>query len=407
MSYRMLKAGCYCCSLSMSVVLNLSPLLFLTFRQLYGLSYSQIGLLVLLNFLTQLAMDLLFSLFSHRLSVPVFMKLSPVLVATGLVLFTLWPWFFPTHAFWGLVTGTLLFSAGGGLTEVLTSPLIAAIPNKDPDRQMSRFHSIYAWGSVGMIGVSALYLWLFGVQNWYWLALGLLIFPVLAFCFFEKSQFPSLDEFSKKTTDRSLLRQRQVWWLVLAIFFGGAAECTMSQWSSSYLEAVFGIPKLVGDTLGVALFSLAMAIGRSWYASFGKNVHRIMKIGAVGATLCYLTCALINWPPLALLACGATGYFVSMLWPGSLILSARDFPKGGVLLYAMMACGGDLGASVAPQVIGLITDWVLALPKVSFLGVTGEQAGMRLGLVFGALFPIGAIAVLIRLGRRKKDKEKA
>jgi len=195
---------------------------------------------------------------------------------------------------------------------------------------------------------------------------------------------------------------------VLAIFLGGASEVVMSQWSSSYLEKALNIPKVWGDICGVALFGLALAIGRTLYAKFGKNIGKILSWGAVGACLCYFVAIFVPVPVIGLVACGATGFFVSMMWPGSLVIASDRFPNGGVLVYALMAAGGDLGASIAPQLVGVVTDSVAQsgyfIDLAMQWGMTAEQLGMRAGLLVGAIFPLAAIVVFFTL-RRLRDKK--
>ena len=153
-SYRRVKAACYATNVTMSVIGNLSPLLFLTFRSLYSISYTSLGLLVLINFSTQLAIDLIFSFFSHRFNIPLTVKLTPIIAIAGLVLMALAPVLFPNAVYLGLVLGTVVACAASGLCEVLISPVIAAIPAENPEREMSKLHSVYAWGVVGMVVVA-------------------------------------------------------------------------------------------------------------------------------------------------------------------------------------------------------------------------------------------------------------
>ena len=184
----------------------------------------------------------------------------------------------------------------------------------------------------------------------------------------------------------------------------------MAQWASGYLEMALGIPKIWGDIFGVALFAAALGLGRSLYAKIGKNVERVLLLGAIGATLCYLIAALSPFPVLGLLACALTGFCVSMLWPGSLIVGSERFPAGGVFIFALMAAGGDLGASVGPQLVGVVTDGVASssrmLTLAARLGIGAEQLGMRVGMLVGMLFPLFAIGVyfVIRRGKKKENQ---
>lgn len=404
-----LKLACYTTNISMSVVGNLSPVLFLTFRTLYGISYSLLGLLVLINFCTQLAIDLIFSFFSHKFNISKVVKCTPILTVIGLLIYALAPTLFPGNVYLGLVLGTVVFSLSSGLTEVLISPVIAAIPSENPEHEMSKLHSIYAWGVVFVITVSTLFLLLFGSQSWQWLALLFTVIPLTAAILFSGVTLPKMETPEKVSGAIRFLKQGRLWLCVIAIFLGGAAECTMAQWSSGYLEAALGIPKVWGDIFGVAAFALMLGLGRSLYAKYGKRVERVLLLGVTGAALCYLTAAISNVAVIGLFACAFTGFCVSMLWPGCLIVAADRIPNGGVFLYALMAAGGDLGASVGPQLVGIVTDAVAQngnmTAMATSLGFSPEQLGMKLGMLVGALFPLIATVIYWKLWKSKKSSK--
>ena len=399
-----LKLACYSVNITMSAVGNLSPVLFLTFRSLYGISYSLLGLLVLINFTTQLIIDLIFSFFSHRFDIPKTVRSIPAIAACGFLVYAVIPAVFPDIAYAGIAIGTVIFSAAAGLGEVLISPVIAAIPSDDPDREMSRLHSVYAWGSVGVIVLSTLFLLAFGSEFWMYLALLFALIPVTSAFLFAGSEIPPMETPEKTSGALKLIRNRGVWLCVAAIFLGGASECTMAQWSSGYIEQALGIPKLWGDLLGVALFSVTLGLGRTLYGKFGKNIEKVLVLGAVGASVCYLLAAVSPVPAIGLAACALTGFCTSMLWPGNLVVASNRHPDGGVFIYAMMAAGGDLGASVVPQLMGVITDTAMTTDAVSHLSrqlsIAPEQLSMKLSMLFGMLFPLAAVFVFMRL--RKK-----
>ena len=405
---RHLKYACYSTNVTMSVVGNLSPLLFLTFRSLYGISYSKLGLLVLINFVTQLGIDLVFSFFSHRFNIPKTVKAIPVIAVAGFGLYALLPVLFPQYAYLGLALGTVIFSAASGLAEVLISPVIAALPADDPDREMSKLHSVYAWGVVGVVIFSTVFLLLAGHESWPWLTLILMSVPALSAILFAGSEIPHMDTPEKATGALKLLKNKGLWLCVLAIFLGGSAECTMAQWCSGYIEQALGIPKVWGDLFGVALFSVMLGTGRTLYAKIGKNIGKVLTFGAVGATVCYFVAAVTGMPAVCLIACAFTGFCTSMLWPGNLVVASSRFPQGGVFIYAMMAAGGDLGASIGPQLVGVITDGVLAAPAAveiaAKLQVTTEQLGMKAGMLCGMLFPLVAIFVYRHIWKGQKNK---
>lgn len=402
---RQLKYACYSCSAAMAATMTISPLLFVTFRTQYGISYSLLGLLVLINFVTQLMVDLAFSFFSHRFNITLAVKGTGFLSAAGLIIFAVFPQIFPSHAYVGLVVGTFLFSAASGLSEVFGSPIIAALPSKDPDREMSKLHSCYAWGCVFVVLFGTLFLHLFGTQYWWWLALLLALVPTVSGLLFLPCELPAIQTPEKASGALNLLSNRGVLLCVLSIFLGGSAECTMSQWCSSYLEQALGLPKLWGDVFGTALFAVAMGLGRSLYGKFGRHLGRALTFGMLGSTLCYLIAAIAS-PFMGLLACAFTGFCVSMLWPGSLVVASDRFPNAGLFIFAIMAAGGDLGASVGPQLVGIVTDTVMAAPGAislaSALSLTTEQFGMKLGLLMGMLFPLVGTFIHLHLWKSAK-----
>lgn len=407
-NHQRVKWGCYATNVSMSVVGNLSPVLFITFRTLYGISYSLLGLLVLVNFFTQLTVDLIFSFFSHKFNIHKTVRFTPVITIIGLAIYGLYPFFFPNSVYLGLLLGTIVFSYSSGLSEVLISPTIAAIPSDNPEREMSKLHSIYAWGVVGVILVSTLFLLLVGEKYWQWLALGCALIPLTALCLFFGAELPAMQTPERVSGAAAFLKNKWLWLCFFAIFIGGAAECTMGQWVSGYLEQALGIPKIWGDIFGVALFALMLGLGRTLYAKRGKNIEKILFLGVVGAAACYLIAALVDIAVVGLVACALTGFCVSMLWPGCLIVASDKFPQGGVFIYAMMAAGGDLGASVGPQLVGVVADGVIAgnagAGLATKLGMSIEQLGMKTGMLVGGLFPLVGIALYAVLWRAKKKK---
>lgn len=407
-SYSRAKWACYVGNITQAVTCNVPPLLFLTFHSLYGISYSLLGLLVLVFFFSQLAIDFAFSFFSHKFNIQKTVRFMPILAVVGLGLYAILPMLFSDYAYLGLVIGTIVFAVSSGLAEVLVSPTIAAIPSDNPEREMSKLHSIYAWGAVGVILVGTLFLLFFEATSWPYLILLCTLPPLVCAILFCTSKLPPMETPEKVSGVLEHLKKKELWLCFLAIFLGGASECTMAQWSSSYLEKAIGLPKIWGDVFGVALFSMALGLGRTLYAKYGKNAEKILFLGAIGATACYLTAALTNIAILGLVACAFTGFCVSMLWPGSLIIASERIPTGGVFLYAMMAAGGDLGASAGPQLVGVITDGIAAstggVNLASTLGITVDQLGMKCGMLLGMLFPLVAIFLYLHLLRTRKNK---
>lgn len=373
---------------------------------MYGISYSLLGLLVLLNFVTQLVVDLIFSFFSHRFNIEKTVKLTPVLTLIGLWVYALWPLLLPDTAFVGIVVGTVIFSASNGLVEVLISPVIAAIPSKDPDKEMSKLHSVYAWGVVGVIVLGTVFLLTFKSARWYFLPLVFSLVPITSLLLFKGTRIPEMKTPEKLTGALEFLKNKTLYLCFFAIFLGGAAECTMAQWSSGYIEKALGISKVWGDIFGVAMFAAMLGLGRTLYSRYGRNIEKVLFVGAIGATVCYFVASVSNVAVIGLFACAFTGFCTSVFWPGCLIVASDRFANAGVLLYAIMAAGGDLGASIAPQLVGVVADVTMAMPFAEELsrtvGITAEQLGMKLGMLTGMLFPLVAIFIYGRFLRQKK-----
>lgn len=398
--YGRTKLACYTAYFTMSSIFSLPPLLFVTLREMYGISYTQLGALVLTNFCTQLLVDLLFTLFSRYLNAHKLIRVMPLITSLGLTLYALSPVLFPQHVYLGLVLATVIFSVSAGLSEVLLSPLIAAIPSDNPQRDMSMLHSLFAFGAVTVVLISTLFLRLFGTHNWMYLTLLMAALPLAAAALFFRAPMPDMRE----DTDAQAKHTSRRRYLSLAlctacIFLGSCAENTMSSWISGYLENALHIDKSLGDMLGPAMFAVLLGLARIAYARYGRHIMPVLLCGMVGAAVCYLTVGLTSNAVLALVACSLTGLFASMLWPGTLIMMEDNIPGVGVAAYALMASGGDLGASLAPQLMGIVIDRVTvsdyAVRRALEAGLTPEQVGMQTGMLISAAFPLlGAILVL-------------
>ncbi len=403
-AYKRTKFACYAAYFTMSSIFSLPPLLFVTLRDTYGISYTLLGTLVLTNFCTQLGIDLIFTFFSKHFNIQKVVRIMPLLTSLGLMIYALIPTFFPDIAYIGLLIGTIIFSVSAGLSEVLLSPMIAAIPSDNPQKDMSMLHSLYAFGVVSVVTVSTAFLKIFGTHNWMYLTLFFAALPVIAAILFMLSPKPDMSEHST-STDLNGTKKRSfgLALCVGCIFFGSCAENAMSNWISSYMENALHIDKSIGDILGMAMFAILLGIARISYAKYGKNISRVLLCGMIGATICYLIAGLsVNIYP-AFIACIFTGLFTSMLWPGTLILMEEKIPNAGVAAFALMAAGGDLGASIAPQLMGIVIDKValssFAAELSEQINLTVEQIGLKAGMLVTSLFPIIGTAVLIYIIR--------
>lgn len=407
MYYKRLKYACYFNNLSMSVVGTLSPILFLTFHDLYGISYTKLGFLVFINFSTQLCIDILMSLISGRVNTAPLIRTMPLFTVAGFALFGLAPWIPFGDVYLWLICATVLFSLSAGLNEVFTSPVIASIPAENPEKEMSKLHSVYAWGTVGVVIISTLFLLFVGNKKWQWLPFLYIVIPLCAFLLFFGTKIPIFNQ--SEQVEEKKTKKHILFLCVLAIFFCGAAECTMAQWSSGYLERVLTVPKAVCDILGVAMFGVMLGLGRTLYAKFGGHISTILLFGSISASICYIVVALCPIPSITIAFCALCGLSVSMLWPGTLILMAKVCPGASVVAYALMAAGGDLGASVGPQLVGYLTDLAVESSAITAfaaeIGITAEAFGMKGSMLICSVFPFfGAILLWILEKKRKKSR---
>ncbi len=388
--FKRTKLACYSAYFTMSSIFCLPPILFVTFRELYGISWTLLGTLVLTNFVTQLTVDLIFTAFSKKFNVKKILHAMPLITSLGLLIYALFPLFLPDLAYVGLLLGTVIFSLSAGLSEVLLSPTIAAIPSDNPQRDMSFLHSLYAFGAFTVVIIGTLYVKLVGATHWYYLTLFFAALPIIAAVLFMTSPIPDMQ--ANETTlahPKKKDKKLGIALCVACIFLGSCAENTMSNWISGYMEAELHIDKALGDLLGVALFAILLGMTRMGYAKWGKSIEKMLLFGISGAAVCYLVAGISTHVVPAFIACVLTGIFTAMLWPGALILMEEKMPGLGVAAYALMAAGGDLGAALAPQLMGIVAD----------------RAGLQAGMLVTSLFPIlGVIVTVITIRYFKKKK---
>ena len=308
-------------------------ILYVPLRGLYGLSFTDFGILVSLNFITQVASDVLFSKPVEKYGFRPFAVAAPLVSAAGLGLFAAAPILFPQRPFAGFCAGMFLFAAAGGLQELLLSPILDAlpIPEERKARSMSMLHSFFAWGQIFVVLATTGLLAVWGAARWQWIVLLWAAPPVAGAALFCRVPLARKNGGAPPLPLRALARKGVFYALLAAIVLGGAAEVTMAQWASAFLEKGLRLPKLAGDVWGVCFFSLMLALGRSGYAALGARVplHRLLIGGSGAAAVLYVVCALAQSPLLGVLACGLTGLCVSLLWPGAIILASRRIPSAG------------------------------------------------------------------------------
>lgn len=389
MQYKSTIRACFAGYVVQAVVNNFVPLLFLTFQSQYGIPLSQVTLLITINFALQLAVDGVSVFFIDRIGYRAAAVIAHICAALGLVGLAFLPDLLPSP-FAGLLLSVLLYALGGGLLEVIVSPIVESCPSDHKAQTMSILHSFYCWGSAGVIVISTLFLKVFGASSWKILAAIWALLP-LANCFvFTKVPLaPLVAEGEAGMHIGQLFRSRVFWVIMLMMLCAGASEQAVSQWASTFAEKGLGVSKAVGDLAGPTVFALLMATSRLLYGKFGAKIdlNKAMMASALLCVVSYLLIGLTNSPVLGLVGVGLCGLAVGIFWPGTFSTAAASLRGGGTAMFALMALAGDLGCSGGPTLAGAIA------------GAFGDN--LRLGILCAVAFP--ALMILGILLIRRTD----
>lgn len=405
-SYRLTTLSCFVGIICQAISSTITAVLFVPLMTLYDLSYIHLGLLVGINFTTQVLVDLIASRLVDRYGFRVFVLPADLLAVVGLALFALSPLIFD-NVLVGLILSTIIFSASCGLQEVMLSPIVNAIPHDEKGPAMALMHSFYAWGQVATIALTTLALFVFGIGSWQVIVLLWAIVPLVNFFMFLAAPFPGVVHESQRLTMRQLLFRPFYLVALLAILGGAATELVMNQWSSTFAEKVLELPKLNGDLLGMVGFSALLGVGRLIYGRSGSrmNMNNVLVGSAAVAVVCYVAVALSPLRGLSLVACAVSGLAASLLWPGTLVITAEKYPLAGAWIFAILAAAGDVGAAAGPFITGLATDFTRSLPAAqgwaAALGLSADQFAIRAAILLAALFP--ALTLLCHLYLRRRQ----
>jgi fucose permease len=392
-SYRLTTVSCFVGIFVQAVSANITAILFIPLMTLYGLSYIHLGLLVGINFTTQVMVDIIASRLIDRYGFRRFVLPADLMAIVGLVLFALSPLLF-NNVLVGLILSTIIFSASCGLLEVMLSPIVNAIPHDEKGPAMALMHSFYAWGQVATVVITTLFLFFFGIQAWQFIVLFWAIIPLANFFMFLAAPFPGVVPEEHRQTMRDLLFRPFYLFALLAIFGGAATELVMGQWSSTFTEKVLELPKITGDLLGMSGFAALLGLGRVIYSRSGSrmNMNNVLIASAVAAIACYLIVALSPVLSFSLAACAVCGLAASLMWPGTLVITAARYPLAGGWMFAILAAAGDVGAAVGPFVTGITTDVMRSLPAIetwsAAVGLNPEQFALRSAILLASVFPM-------------------
>jgi len=389
MNYTRTVRTCYLSTVTQAVLVNMPPLLFTLLARDYGLNMERLGRLVLINFLTQLTVDALAARLADRVGYKRCLVAAHLMAALGFALYGILPLLLPGKMLYGgLCFATVVFACGGGLIEVLVSPIVNQISGHLGAGAMTLLHSFYCWGQVFTVIVTTVLLRFLPGAHWYVVPILWAAVPLVTTYGFATSPMAEPRTSGTPSIPLSKLMRSGPFWLAVGLMaFGGASEIAMAQWASMFAEQGMG-DKLLGDLLGPCLFAVFMAIVRMLYGKLENKfpLEKFLRWSAVACIACYLTAALSKSPALALSACALTGATIALMWPGILHRSAGRFPGGGTGLFGMLALGGDVGCSLGPWLLGFI----------------GDRAGLKTGLLAGAVFPAGFLALLLAGGRREE-----
>lgn len=373
--YNKTITACFVGYIVQAIVNNFTPLLFLFFQRQYQIPLAQITLLVTFSFGIQLLVDLLSVGFVDRIGYRTSMVLAHIMAAAGLILLTVLPEILPSP-FIGILIAVMIYAVGGGLLEVLVSPVVEACPSDNKEKAMSMLHSFYCWGHAGVVLISTLFFFLFGIENWKMLALIWALIPIgNAFVFTKVPIAPLIEEGESGMKLKDLLRMRLFWTLLIMMICAGASEQAISQWASTFAEKGLGITKTAGDLAGPMAFAILMGLSRLFYGKYGHriNLDRFMMFSSILCILSYLGISLSPIPQVSLIACAICGLSVGIMWPGTFSKASAALPKGGTALFALLALGGDVGCSGGPTLVGMVS------------GALGDN--LKMGVLAGIVFP--------------------
>lgn len=384
--------ACFMSYIVQAIINNFVPLLFLMFQSEYGISLSRITMLVTLNFGIQLLVDLLSAGLIDRVGYRASMITAHVLSAMGLISLTVLPEMF-SQAWMGLFVSVAIYAAGGGLLEVLVSPIVEACPTDNKEKAMSMLHSFYCWGHVGVVLVSTIFFTLAGLKNWRLLALFWALIPAVNMVLFFKVPIAPLVKGDEGLSLKALVGKRIFWGFMLLMVCAGASEQAVSQWASAFAEKGLGVSKAVGDLAGPMLFAAMMGISRAAYGKYGEKVN-LKKLMIASGILCigsYFLISLSPFPALGFIGCGLCGLSVGIMWPGSFSMASASLRGGGTAMFAFLALAGDLGCSGGPSLVGVVS------------GYFGDN--LKMGILGAVLFPVILVFSLIHFYKSDRKAE--
>lgn len=387
--YQKTMYACFISYIVQAIVNNFVPLLFVTFQTDYRVPLQKITLLITVNFLIQLCVDLLSAGFIDRIGYRASILLAHGFAAAGLILLTILP-DRTADPFVGILLAVVVYALGGGLLEVLVSPILEACPTDNKASAMSLLHSFYCWGHMGVVLLSTAFFALFGIGNWKLLALLWALVPVVNAVFFGGAPlYPMQAEGEQALSLRALVKSRVFWLFMVMMLCAGASEQAVSQWSSAFAEQGLGVSKTVGDLAGPMAFAAMMGVSRLIFGKYGEklNLNRYMAVCAALCVGAYLCIVFVPSPVLSLLGCAVCGFSVGIFWPGTFSRASASIRGGGTQMFALLALAGDLGCAGGPTLAGLVSD--------------ACSGALRAGILAAIIFPLLMLLCMLLVRKQR------
>lgn len=392
------KTACYTGYFVQAIINNLSPLLFVIYKEKLGISLKEIGSLILINFLTQTIIDLISIKIVDKVGYKKIVVFSHLLAFIGLSLLGILPNIMSTP-FISVIISTVIAALGSGMIEVTISPIVESIPSEKKAADMSLLHSFYCWGQMTVVGITTIIILSIGNDRWYLIPVFWALVPLInMFNFMTVPFMPPIAE-NERTSIKKLLTSKIFIVAMVIMLCAGASEIAMSQWSSYFAEIGLGVSKVIGDLLGPCLFAVLMGFGRLFYGIKGDkiNLKKALGVCSVLCFICYLITSVSSNSFISLISCAFTGLSVSLFWPGTFSLMASEFPKGGTSMFSIMALLGDVGCAAGPWLVSIIS-------TIAQNGSYNESSSLKTGLGFGMIFPATILICLFLLGKLQKNK---
>jgi len=406
-TYKHTLRACYIGYITQAIVNNLAPILFIIFQKQFHISFEEIGRLVLINFATQTFADVIAIKYVDKLGYRKSAILAHIFCAIGLIGLSILPQLM-SSPYIGLIMAVMIYALGGGILEVLVSPIVESIPGDEKASAMSLLHSFYCWGQMGVVFITTILLKLIGEDMWTIIPIIWAVIPIYnGFKFIKVPLMPLMPQ-EEQMPIKILLKSNHILVAFMLMLCAGASELTMSQWSSIFAEKGLSVPKVIGDIAGPCMFAIFMGIGRTLYGIWGSkiNLRKALFGSGILCVTCYAVTVFSPWPILSLIACAISGLSVSLMWPGTFSLSAKMYPKGGTAMFGMLAIFGDLGGSIGPWLAGFMSDIAQKSTKIIEIGqvynINLDQLGLKSGLFISTVFPIMLVVAVLFLKDEKK-----